>query len=307
MHEVDIFRPPWRAARRRRRAARSLKERFRIRMMRAMAYTTASDGARIHYEVHGRGEPVLLIMGLGSNAYGWYRTIPWLSERYEVIAFDNRGTGRSDVPEGAYSIAQMAADAQAVLDATTHATAHVVGVSLGGMIAQRFALAYPDRVRSLVLICTTPGGPHATPPSGEVTAALIQGGEDPSTVYRRNAWFLYGEETRSRHPERIEEDIVYRAKIPTQPTGYFGQIQAAMTHDTWAEIASIRVPSLVVHGDADLLVPVQNGTHLAARIPGAELRLIPGAGHMLQSDALDAVRSAVLGFLARVRQGPPRS
>src|SRR5580765_2514956 len=123
-----------------------------------MPYATSSDGAKIHYELHGEGAPVLLIMGLGSNAYGWYRTIPWLSERYRVIAFDNRGTGRSDVPDGAYSIAQMAADAAAVLDATGHETARVVGASLGGMIAQRVALAHAGRVRSLVLVCTTPGG-----------------------------------------------------------------------------------------------------------------------------------------------------
>jgi pimeloyl-ACP methyl ester carboxylesterase len=270
-----------------------------------MAYTTSSDGARIHYEVHGRGEPVLLIMGLGSNAYGWYRTIPWLAERYQVIAFDNRGTGRSEVPEGAYSIAQMAADTAAVLDASGHVTAHVVGASLGGMIAQRFALAYPERLRSLVLICTTPGGPNAVQPSGAVTAALVQGGEDPSTVYRRNAWFLYGEDTRARHPERIDEDIEYRSKIPTQPAGYFGQIQAAMGHNAWDELPSIAVPTLVVHGEADLLVPTPNGVHLAERIPGADLKLIPGAGHMLQSDAVGSVRSAVLEFLAHVRDGAP--
>jgi len=185
-----------------------------------MSYTQSSDGARIHYEVHGAGDPVLLIMGLGSNAYGWHRTIPWLSERYRVIAFDNRGTGRSDVPRGAYSVAQMAADAATVLDAAGEQTAHVCGASLGGMIAQGFAAAYPERLRSLVLICTTPGGPHAVRPSAEVTTGLVQGEEDPATAYRRNAWFLYGEETRQRHPERIEEDLAYRGKIPTPPTGW---------------------------------------------------------------------------------------
>ena len=172
-----------------------------------MPYTTSSDGARIHYEVHGTGDPVLLIMGLGSNAYGWHRTIPWLDERYQAIAFDNRGTGRSDVPEGAYTIAQMADDAAAVLDATGHDRAHVIGASLGGMIAQRLAIAHPRRLRSLVLVCTTPGGRHAMRASREVTEALVQTGEDPSTACRRNAWFLYGEDTRTNHPERIEEDV----------------------------------------------------------------------------------------------------
>src|SRR5262249_39708267 len=172
-----------------------------------MPYATSTDGVRIHYEQLGAGEPVLLIMGLGSNAYGWYRTIPWLASDYQVIAFDNRGTGRSDVPAGAYAITQMAADAAAVLDAARIQRAHVVGASLGGMIAQQLALAQPQRLRTLVLICTTPGGAHAVRASEEVLNAMVQGGDDPSTVYRRNAWFLYGEDTRTRHPERIEEDI----------------------------------------------------------------------------------------------------
>ena len=265
-----------------------------------MPYTTSSDGARIHYEVHGTGDPVLLIMGLGSNAYGWHRTIPWLDERYQAIAFDNRGTGRSDVPEGAYTIAQMADDAAAVLDATGHDRAHVIGASLGGMIAQRLAIAHPRRLRSLVLVCTTPGGRHATRASGEVTEALVQTGEDPSTAYRRNAWFLYGEDTRTNHPERIEEDVAARTKIPTGATGYFGQLQAATEHDTWEELPAIAVPTLVVHGDADLLIPTANGERLAERIPGARLVLIPGAGHMLQADGGATFRDAVLGFLGSV-------
>ena len=265
-----------------------------------MPYATSSDGARIHYEVHGAGDPVLLIMGLGSNAHGWYRTIPWLSERHEVIAFDNRGTGRSDVPDGAYSIAQMAADAAAVLDASGRDRVHVVGASLGGMIAQRFVLAYPQRSRSLVLVCTTPGGSQAARAGSDVLAALVEGGDDPSAVYRRNAWFLYGDDTRANHPERIEDDLVYRNKIPTTPTGYLGQLQAAMTHDAWDELPGLTLPTLVIHGDADLLVPTANGRLLAERIPGAELVLAPGAGHMLQSDSGDVVRAAVARFLARV-------
>jgi pimeloyl-ACP methyl ester carboxylesterase len=265
------------------------------------AYTTSPDGVRIHYEVHGRGAPVLLIMGLGSNAYGWYRSLPWLAEHYQAIAFDNRGTGRSDVPEGAYSIAQMAADAGAVLDAVGHESAHVVGASLGGMIAQRFALTYPQRLRSLVLVCTTPGGANAVRASDEVLAALLQGGEDPSTVYRRNAWFLYGDDTRTNHPQRIEEDLEYRGRIPTPPGGYFGQLQAAMQHDVWDQLPAIATPTLVIHGDADRLVPTANGRLLAERIPGAELVLVPGGGHMLQTDAGEAVRGSVLGFLARQR------
>ena len=266
-----------------------------------MPYTTSSDGARLHYEVHGAGDPVLLIMGLGSNAYGWHRSIPWLAERYEVIAFDNRGTGRSDVPAGAYTIGQMATDAAAVLDAAGRQQAHIIGASLGGMIAQRLALDHPHRVRSLVLVCTTAGGRHAARATKDVLAALAESGQDPSTVYRRNAWFLYGADTRANHPERIEEDVAYRMRIPTTGTGYFAQLQAATHHDSWDELGSIAVPTLVVHGDADLLIPSPNGEQLAERIPGARLVLLPGAGHMLQADAGPAFRDAVLAFLANGR------
>jgi pimeloyl-ACP methyl ester carboxylesterase len=186
-----------------------------------------------------------------------------------------------------------------VLDACGHRTAHVIGASLGGMIAQRFAIEHADRVRSLVLLCTTPGSVHAARAADDVMRALVQGGEDPSEVYRRNAWFLYGTETRERHPERIEEDLVERSRIPTTPTGFYGQLQAAMAHDVWDDLPSIRVPTLVVHGDADLLVPTENGRLIASRIPGADLVLLPGAGHMLQADSGHALRDAVLDFLAR--------
>ncbi len=264
-----------------------------------MAHTIASDGAKIHYEVHGDGEPVLLIMGLGSNAHGWYRTIPWLSRYYEVIALDNRGTGRSEVPEGPYTIEQMADDCAAVLDAAGRDRVHVVGASLGGMIAQRLVLRRPERVRSLVLVCTRPGGERAIQPSDEVLQGLVTGGQDPGNVYRRNAWFLYGEGTRTNHPERIEEDLHHRQLIPTQPAGYLGQLAAALGHDAWEELTGVTVPTLVVHGTADMLIPAGNGRLLAELIPGAELVEISGAGHMLQSDALDEVRDAVLAFLGR--------
>ncbi len=270
-----------------------------------MPFVPASDGIRLHYETHGAGDPVLLIMGLGSNAYGWHRTIPWLAERYEVIAFDNRGTGRSDVPDGAYTIAQMANDAATVLDAVGRDVAHVVGASLGGMIAQRLALTVPARCRSLVLICTTPGGVAAARAGDDVLAAMVSGGGDPDELYRRNAWFLYGEDTRARHTERIEEDLVQRNKIPTSPTGYIGQLQAAMTHDAWSELSRLALPTLVIHGDADLLVPTTNGRLLAERIPGAELVIVPGAGHMLQADGGDVVRDALLEFFARVESIRP--
>src|SRR5215470_1386849 len=133
---------------------------------------TVNDGNRIYWEEHGAGEPILLIMGLGYTLDMWHRTVPLLSRHYRTILFDNRGVGRSDSPPGPYSIPQMAGDAAAVITAAACDRVHVFGVSMGGMIAQEFALAFPDRVVSLILGCTAAGGPQAIPAEPEVLAAL---------------------------------------------------------------------------------------------------------------------------------------
>lgn len=267
-----------------------------------MSFVTSADGTRIYYEVHGEGEPILLVMGLGSNIHGWYRTIPWLLEqgRWQVIALDNRGVGRSDVPDGPYTTEQMSDDAAAVLDAAGVATTHLMGASLGGMISQRFAVRHPHRLRSLVLLCTTPGGEMGVKASPEVIEALLAGGDDPAEAYRNRAWILYSEQTRAHGSAAIEEDLVHRLKIPTTPAGYMNQFLASAGHDVWDELESISVPTLVVHGADDLLIPPENSRLIASRIPGAVHVEIPGAGHMLQADAPDQVREALEDFFDRV-------
>src|SRR5258708_29189118 len=120
-----------------------------------------NQGAKMYWEEQGEGEPVLLIMGLGYPSDMWYRSRPLLAARYRTIALDNRGVGRSDVPPGPYPIALMASDAAGVLDAGGIESAHVFGVSMGGMIAQKFPMQYPNRVRSLILPCTPAGRPPA--------------------------------------------------------------------------------------------------------------------------------------------------
>ena len=132
----------------------------------------SKDNVRIHYESTGSGPPVLLVMGLGLPAAAWWRTVPVLAESLRVIAFDNRGSGRSDGPPGRYSIAGMAVDAVAVLDAAGIERAHVYGISMGGMIAQETALRYPDRVVALALGATSAGGAAATPPDADTMAFL---------------------------------------------------------------------------------------------------------------------------------------
>src|SRR6202047_1299862 len=138
-----------------------------------------NQGAKIYWDEQGSGEPLLLIMGLSYPSYMWHRTRPILAKNYRTIALDNRGVGQSDVPPGVYSIALMASDAAAVLDAAGVDSAHVFGVSMGGMIAQEFALQYPARVRSLVLGCTASGGPNAVRAEKRVTEILMGIGLGP--------------------------------------------------------------------------------------------------------------------------------
>ena len=256
------------------------------------------EGARLYWESTGAGAPVLLVMGLGMNATGWWRTVPVLSESLRVIAFDNRGAGRSDKPEGPYSVAQMADDAMAVLDAAEEPAAHVYGISLGGMIAQQIALRHPNRVRSLVLGATTPGGHRAVPLDDDVVAFFMRRREMPPY---EAAWasvpYSYGEETRLHGGQRIAEDVEQRLRYPIEPVGYAGQLGAAMSHDASDRLAELSQPTLVVHGDADRIVPTGNGQVLAESIPGARLELLAGAGHLYPTDAPAADR-VVLDFLA---------
>ena len=129
---------------------------------------TTANGIDLYYEIHGEGEPLLLIMGLSLSSKSWFRTIPALSKQYKVIVFDNRGVGLSGKPNSPYSIELMADDAKAVLDAAGVESAHIYGISMGGMIAQRLALKYPERIRSLILGCTTSGGEKHVQPNAEV-------------------------------------------------------------------------------------------------------------------------------------------
>ncbi|MDE5414490.1 alpha/beta fold hydrolase [Alkalihalobacterium chitinilyticum] len=262
--------------------------------------TTNSNGAEIYYEVHGQGEPLLLIMGLSHNSLSWFRTLPELAKHYKVIIFDNRGCGKSETPTSPYSIELMAEDARAVLDAAEVDSAHVYGISMGGMIAQRLTLLYPERVKSLVLGCTTAGGPNHVQPSMEVSMQMMARANSQATP-EEMAWeaarLIYSSSFIETNRDIIAEDIKKRIEIPTSAQGYMLQLQACLGHHTDEELHQIKCPTLVFHGDADVLVPYPNGQNLANKIPNAELITIPGAGHIYTSEAPDLVHNKLREFL----------
>jgi len=259
-----------------------------------------NDGTTIYWESTGSGEPVLLVMGLGMPATGWWHTAPMLAERFRVLAFDNRGCGRSGRPRGPYTLAQLADDAHAVLDAAGETTAHVYGVSLGGMIAQELALRAPERVRSLVLGATTAGGSEHEPPDAETLGFLRRRGAMP---HEEGVWasipYVYGPATVERAPDRVAEDVEQRLRFTPDRIGYEAQLAAASTHDTAARLDAIAAPALVLHGDADRIVPVGNGRRLAERLPSASFHPLEGAGHLYMTDLPEADEVVVRFFRSR--------
>jgi pimeloyl-ACP methyl ester carboxylesterase len=255
--------------------------------------------ARLHFDRTGDGPPVLLVMGLGLPGDAWWRTIKVLAGSFEVISFDNRGSGRSDQPTGPLSIADMAADAVAVLDAAGIARAHVYGISMGGMIAQELALRHPDRLGALVLGATTARGRAGTPPDAATLAFL---GRRAAMPIDEGRWasvpYVYSERTCVEGGDRISTDFAHRRTYAFHPDGYRAQLAACLAHDTVSRLGSIAAPVLVLHGKEDRMVPPANGQALAAAIPGAELMLLDDAAHMYTTDAPGA-DVAVREFLAR--------
>jgi 3-oxoadipate enol-lactonase len=232
---------------------------------------------KITWESQGEGAPVLLVHGLGYTRGGWGPLRARLALRYRVISFDNRGIGESDVPPGPYTVEELAADAEQVLDEAGVERAHVVGASLGGFVAQALAGDRPARVDRLVLACTSPGGAGAYP-FPEQTVKLFA---EAATLEPLVALRLFIENALSPSaPEALVDEIYeHRLRHPPHPEGWQSQAGAALTWDAGSRLARITSPTLVVAGTADVVVDPRNSRLLAERIPGARLELIEGAGH----------------------------
>lgn len=255
----------------------------------------ANESVRIYWDEQGQGEPILLIMGLGYTAHMWYRTRPLLAEHFRTIAFDNRGVGRSDAPAGPYPIPLMASDAAAVLDAAEIESAQVFGVSMGGMIAQEFALQYPTRARSLILGCTGAGGPTAVRSEPEAAQMLkARASMTPEQAAEAALPFIYDVQTPR---EWIEEDLAIRRPWLPKPESYLAQLQGILAWESYNRLPEICVPTLVIHGENDRLVPAGNGRIIADRIAGAKLVLITDASHIFLTDQPQIANDEILKFL----------
>ena len=255
----------------------------------------------LHWVSKGAGDPVLMIMGLGLSGGAWWRTVPVLSRTLRVITYDNRGVGRSHARFPSYTTEAMADDAAGVLDAAGIERAHVYGFSLGGMVAQQLALRHPERVRSLVLGATHAGGPKAVPPESEVLAFFRRRASmTASDAARASVPFNYGPRCRREHADRIAEDIRRRLEHRFPERAYRAQIWAAALHNTHRRLNRIEVPTRVVHGRHDRIVPIANADILAGGIPNAELRILEESGHLYSTEQPE-VEEEIAAFLWGLR------
>jgi 3-oxoadipate enol-lactonase len=266
-----------------------------------MPIAFAEDGTRLHFSVSGRrdGEPVLMIQGLGADSRGWIRQRVAFAARHRVIVFDNRGVGRSEKPAGPYDLEVMANDAMTVLDAAGIESAHVMGASMGGVLAQIVAVRHPHRVRSLVLACTAcrqlPWRRELLEEWAEVATTEGMGAFSQYAV----RWLIGPRSLRRFWPA---VGLLGSVAMSLPPDAFVSQVQAilAMDDDIRFELANIAVPTLVLVGTQDILTPLGDSEELASLIPGAELAMIGGGAHGFMFEHAAAFNRTALGFLQRV-------
>jgi pimeloyl-ACP methyl ester carboxylesterase len=260
----------------------------------------AVNGLNLYYEETGSGPPLLLIAGISSNTLGWAMLLPALSERFRVIAFDNRGAGRSSAPAGPYTTRQMADDAAALLEQLGIERAHVIGISMGGMNAQELALAHPERVDRLVLYATyaRPRPAIHDPWFTNWVDAYERKFAAEQLAVMMLPWFLTP--AFMAQPDHVEAAIAewVADPYPAPAHGVVAQAAACLSHDTLDRLGQVAAPTLVLVGAEDILTPVACAQELAESIPGAQLHVLERGGHTPDVEYPEAVAAAMLAFLA---------
>ncbi len=251
----------------------------------------------IYYEIHGGGpQTLVMIRGLGSNLTAWYEQTPELARHFRVLVFDNRGAGRTDKPDSPYSIRQMADDTAGLVAALGIKRLALLGISMGGMIAQEFALKYQHMLSCLILGCTMFGGSDAIRAAPEVLDALLAGDKATPAQRRVQQRSVFTDHAIDSRPELIANHERIAMQYPIPPFAYQRQIQAVMGFDASARLGEIHVPTLVMTGRDDILVPPENSRKIAERIADAELKELPG-GHLFFTEYPAEFNTAAIAFI----------
>lgn len=260
-----------------------------------------SNGQDLYYEVHGEGAPLLLIMGIGYDATLWgLHQIPEFSKFFKVIAFDNRDVGRSSKATGPYTITDMADDVAGLMDGLQVDHAHILGLSMGGMIAQEFALKYPGRVDKLILSGTGAATGRAKFDPISVWNFVKQHDTEGLTFAAQQFIWLFSTDFLRNH-QAVDQTLAMLGSNPNpvSPEAFARQTQAYIQHDSLDRVRKIKAATLVVTGERDRLTPPWIGRELAAAIPGAKFQLVdgPGSSHVLPLERPEDFNKIVLSFL----------
>ncbi|GGG16747.1 alpha/beta fold hydrolase [Paenibacillus abyssi] len=257
-----------------------------------------TNGINMHYEERGTGEPLILLMGLGADGSVWEEHVKAYEKHFRCILIDNRGSGRSDKPEGPYSTKMMAEDTAGLMKALGIKKAHVSGISMGSAIAQELALAYPETVTSLILNCPWDQCDNYTTRVFESFKSLV-GTVDVQTFTRNLQLWIF---TPSYHNDNLE-DLLAREEsgksnpYPMPAHAFQAQCDACTSHNTVGRLSQISVPTLVTVGDKDIFTPLHYSERIAKEIPGAQLLVYEGSGHTHHWDRLQDYNRETLDFL----------
>ncbi|MGA2283636.1 MAG: alpha/beta fold hydrolase [Candidatus Dormibacteria bacterium] len=257
------------------------------------------DGVRLAVSVLGEGEPLVMIPGLGATRRVYAPILPAVARRHQVIVYDPRGVGDSDVPAGPYPMHRLAADCVAVAIAVGAASFRLFGASMGGLTAQHVAVLHPSHVVRLLLAATGPGRHAAIGPRPEATAALLgRGARTPAEAYRMACTVLYSPRFQRAHPAFIDGEVAQRAAHPIPGRAFTAQYRAARDADVSRRLAEISVPTLVLHGTEDVLVPLADAETLTKLISGARRYWFDGCGHLFFHEDPGLTAEVMLSFLS---------
>lgn len=264
--------------------------------------TTLANGVKLYYEIHGAGDPLVLINGLGYDLWQWHKMIPLLAKDFRVIVFDNRGAGQSEKPAGPYTAHMLADDLADLLNRLGVKKAHVMGHSMGGFVAQAFALDYPEMLDRLVLASTNFGGPNHVPITPEAMAVLTDTKSDPMERLRRGVVISTAPGFVEGHPEFLQEWLSYRAAHPIDLAGYQAQMAIGLGLLSPAaafenKLGNIKARTLVLSAEHDKVVPSANGALMAGKIPGGMAITLARAGHFFPFEIPELASQTVAQFL----------
>lgn len=262
----------------------------------------ASNGIEIYYEIHGTGQPLVLISGIGYSLWQWHKMVPYLAEHLQVITFDNRGVGQTDKPAGPYTAHMLAADTAGLLDALGIEQAAIMGHSMGGFVAQAMALDVPEKIDKLILCSTNFGGPNHIPVTPEAFAVLSDTTSDPLTRFTNGLKVSTAPGWADVNPDVVQEWVGWRVANPIDVAAYQAQLAVglALTSEEAAfekKLSQISCPTLIVFGAHDKVVPPGNAELLQAQIPGSKIAILPDAGHFFPIETPEAASRIVIDFL----------